>query len=174
MRLTNKIKDTILDNTAHLNDDIYGMTTKEMKRNAEMYMRAEVSLDSGIEEQTRMLEEHPDYCVPSNRVKVWFSDDESDWQYLAIERSFAQKQTTDRFGSNYSVHPEFRFSRFSEAVKKQIILYTDRRQANSDMQSKVNDALYRCTTVKQLIAKCPEAAVFFDEDEEFRVPDWKD
>lgn len=169
MRLTNKMKEIMLWNAKHLNDDVYGMTTREMEDNAYMYMKAEIPLDSEIEEQTRMLEEYPDYCTPSKMVKVWLSENENDWEYLEIERAFAQKHSDSRSMR----YPEFRFSRFSEHVKKNIIIYTDRRKADNEMWNKVNDALSRCTTVKQLIAKCPEAAAFFDEDEEFRVPDWK-
>ena len=168
MRLTNKMKEIMLWNAKHLNDDVYGMTTAEMERNADMYMKAEVSLDSEIEEQTRMLEEYPDYCTPSNRVKVWLSENENDWKYLEIERAFAQKHS-----DSWSMRcPEFRFSRFSEHVKKNIIIYTDRRKADNEMWNKVNDALSRCTTAKQLIAKCPETAAFFDEDGEFCIPGW--
>ena len=114
MRLTNNMRERILTNVKHLNDDAYGMTTKEMEDNADMYMKAEVSLDSEIEEQTRMLEEYPDYCTPSDMVKVWLSENENDWKYLKIERTFAQKHS-DSWSMRY---PEFRFSRFSEHVKK--------------------------------------------------------
>lgn len=170
MRLTKDMRERILRNAKHLNDDVYGMSTAEMERNADIYMEAEVALDSEIEEQTRMLEEYPDYCTPSNRVKVWLSEDEKDWKYLRIGRAFAQKHDQDWRNKC----PEFRFSRFSEHVRKNIVIYTDRRKADNEMWNKVNDALSRCTTAKQLIAKCPETAAFFDEDEEFRIPDWKD
>lgn len=170
MRLTKDMRERILGNAKHLNDDVYGMSTAEMRRNADMYIKVEVSLDSEIEERTKMLEEYPDYCIPSNRVKVWLSENEGDWTYLAIDRAFAQKHDRDLCIE----YPEFRFSRFSEHVRKNIVIYTDRMKADNEMRNKVNDALGRCTTVKQLIAKCPETAAFFDEDDEFYIPDWKD
>lgn len=173
MRLTKVMKDTILSNTSHLSDGIYGMTTKAMKENALIYMKADISLDSGIEERCRMLEKYPEYCRPSDRIKAWLSDDDSDYTIMSIDKTFAVKYENN--GSYWhDICPEFRFSWFSKNTKNEITKYKDRLFCDKEMHKKVEKALNRCTTVKQLLSICPEVSVFFDEDGEFCIPEWKE
>lgn len=173
MRLTKDMREKMLRRAHRMNDSVFGHSQRWFLDRMMELAKAQVSLSADIEIQTEFLEKFPLYATPYNQVKIHISEDDNEGMRISLDKSFARKFTKEQFGQ-FGVTPEFEYAFFTGNTKEAMIAYSDRMKEDRRVTKELSDVLNRVTTVKQLLSEYPAAGLFFDEDEEFRIPSFQE
>lgn len=170
MRLTKDMKDIILKHCYHLLDEEFGCSTSEITNRLRDSVAKFVSSREDIQERKRIYDEYKEYVYTTERVNLIYQMDERNMNLdipmmfkMAVKKdisSYADEvfkvYEEDLDGHSLSIMNEFR----------------KRTVANSNMFSRLSNVLKRVTTSKQLLKEIPECSVFFDEEDQFYIPDF--
>lgn len=175
MKLTNEIKDRILGNSGHLLDEEYGRTFKEMKISLEKALARYVSDYREIQKRKELLEKYPDYMTPTSRaiLLIPIEGNRYDTEFrFDMGFEFAQKHKKDEWGCK-----EIPFcvtvAEIEGDARELAYLYKDRIEEETKLRMSLSDVLKRVTTSNQLLREEPRCSLFFDDEGQFYIPDFR-
>lgn len=170
MRLTKDMRDIILKNCYHLLNGEFGYTTLEITNRLRDSVAKFVSSREDIQERKRIYDEYKEYVYSTDRINLIYHMNGRN-QTLDIPMMFkmaVKKDISSYADEVFKVYEEdldgHSLSIMNEFEKRTI--------ANSNMSSRLSNVLNRVTTSKQLLKEIPECSVFFDEEDQFYIPDF--
>lgn len=170
MRLTKDMRNIILNHCNNLLDEEFGCTTLEICNRLRDSVAKFVSSREDIQERKRIYDEYKEYVYSTDRVNLIYQMNGKN-NTLDIPMMFKMAVKKD-----ISSYADEVFKVYKETLDTQslrILIEVEKRMiANDNMVSRLSNVLKRVTTSKQLLKEIPECSVFFDEEDQFYIPDF--
>lgn len=175
MRLSEDIKQRIINNSSHILDESYGATTDEMVEIFKKSCAEYISSFDELKQRKKLLEKYADFMLGTNSVEVRIKLDEEDYPvryrielgYEFAVRYQRTKYSTDRVDFTLNLE-QLEGNAFDCGDHLR-----DRLEDDRDIKNSLRFIMSRITTSKQLLNEEPRCTIFFDDEGQFYVPNFK-
>lgn len=170
MRLTKDMRDIILKHCYHLLDEEFGCTTLEINNRLRDSVAKFVSSREDIQERKRIYDEYKEYVYSTDRVNLIY---QMNGRNKTLDIPMMFKMAVKKDISSYADEVFKVYKETLDTQSLRILIEVEKRTiANENMFSRLSNVLKRVTTSKQLLKEIPECSVFFDEEDQFYIPDF--
>ena len=176
MRLSEDIKNRIIQNASHILDENYGATTNEMidifKKSCAEY----ISNFDELKSRAKLLEQYHDFMLGTNVVEVRIKlegEDYPDRYRVEIGYEYAVRYTRTKYLTEKA---DFilNLDDLTGNARDCGDMLKDRLEADREIKKRLKFIMSRITTSKQLLREEPRCQIFFDDEGQFYVPNFKE
>lgn len=175
MKLSNEMKNRILSYSDYLLDEDFGWSFNNLKKELENALKRYVSAYESIQDRKKLLEKYPDYMTPTNEIilVIPVKGNRCDVEFkFKLDFEFAQSHRKGVWG--YETNRFWiTMTELEGEARKLADDYKERLEENKEIYNKLNSILNRVTTSNQLLKEFPICGIFFDDEGQFYIPDFK-
>lgn len=175
MRLSEDIKNRIIANASHLLDENYGATTNEMTEIFKKSCADYISQFDELKSRAKLFEQYRDFMLGTDTVEVRIKLEGDDYPIryrIKIGYEFAIRYTRTKYStdrSEFSINLDDLTGNAHDCGD----ILKDRLEADREISNNLRFIMKRITTSKQLLNEEPRCAIFFDDEGQFYVPNFK-
>lgn len=176
MRLTEEIKNRIITNSSHILDETYGATTDRMTEIFKEACAKHIASLDELKSRAKLLEQYHDFMLGTDVVEVRIKLEGEDYPVryrVEIGYEYAVRYTRTKYSTE---RDDFvlNLDKLTGNAHDCGDMLKDRLEADRDIKTSLKFIMSRITTSKQLLREEPRCAIFFDDEGQFYVPDFKE
>lgn len=175
MRLTEDMKNRIINNSSHLLDENYGATTDEMTKIFKESCAEYISKFDELKIRRKLLEQYHDFMLGTDTVEVRIKLDGDDYPVryrIEIGYEFAVKYKRTKYSTE---RDDFilNLENLEGNARDCGDFLKDRLESDREVTNNLKFIMKRITTSKQLLREEPRCSLFFDDEGQFYIPDFR-